>query len=141
VAVADAMPENKYSFASTSGEFKGVRTFAEHIKHVAASNYGMAAAILQEKPPVKLDNDSDLDSISTKADIMKFLTGSFVYLHKALSSINEKNETEQVANPEGEGTLPKLDIATRVLWHCFDHYGQMVEYLRMNGIVPPGSRR
>lgn len=140
VAAADAMPENKYSFAPTNGAFKDVRTFAQIVKHVAAANYGGAAAILKEHPPVELGTANGPDSIASKADIMKFLQGSFDYLHKALSSINEKNITEQVPNPEGAGTVPKLDIATRFLWHDFDHYGQMVEYLRMNGIVPPASR-
>src|SRR5208282_2955532 len=52
VPAAEAMPEGKYDFAPTNGEFKGVRTFAEQIKHVAASNYLIAAHILGEKPPV-----------------------------------------------------------------------------------------
>ena len=141
VPAAEAMPEDKYSFAPTNGEFKGVRTFAEHIKHVAASNYGMAAAILHEKPPVKLDSDSDLDAITTKADIMKFLTGSFAYLHRALSSINEKNETDLIQSPDSQKLLSRLEVADRALWHCNNHYGQMVEYLRMNGIIPPASRQ
>jgi hypothetical protein len=137
VAVADAMPENKYSFAPTNGEFKGVRTFAQMVKHVAVANYAGASAILKEKPPVDLGSSSNgPDSITSKADILKFLKGSFAYLHKALSSLNEKNIVEQVPNPEGGGTVPKLDIATRFLWHDFDHYGQLVEYLRMNGIDP-----
>src|SRR5262249_46853438 len=84
VPAAEAMPEEKYSFAPTNGEFKKVRTFGEMVKHVAASNYGMAAAILHEKPPVKLETQSDLDAIRTKAEIMTFLKGSFAFLHKAL---------------------------------------------------------
>jgi DinB family protein len=139
VATAEAMPEDKYSFVPTNGDFKGVRSFADQVKHVAAANYGGASAILHEKPPVKLDTDADVDAITTKADIMKFLKGSFTYLHKAFRSLSEKNLTEQVPNPEGEGTIPKLDVATRFLMHNWDHYGQMVEYLRMNGIRPPGS--
>jgi hypothetical protein len=140
VGAADAMPENKYSFAPTNGEFKGVRTFALMVKHVAATNYAMASAILREHPPVDLGSENGPASMTDKADITNFLKGSFVYLHKAVNSINEKNATEQVPNPEGAGTVPKLDIATRQLWHAMDHYGQMVLYLRMNGIVPPASR-
>jgi len=49
VPAADAMPEDKYSFVPTTGEFKGVRTFAQQVKHVAAVNYILAAAILEEK--------------------------------------------------------------------------------------------
>ncbi|HEX7253493.1 MAG TPA: DinB family protein [Thermoanaerobaculia bacterium] len=140
VPAADAMPEEKYSFAPTNGEFTKVRTFAEMVKHVAASNYGMAAAILHEKPPVKLETQSDLDAIRTKAEIMTFLRGSFAFLHRALSSINEKNQTELIRSPDSDKPLARLEVADRALWHCNNHYGQMVMYLRMNGIVPPASR-
>jgi hypothetical protein len=141
VPAAEAMPESKFSFAPTSGQFTGVRTFALQVKHVAATNYMMGSAILREKSPIGLETENGPASITSKADIMKFLQGSFAYLHTAVGSINEKNATEQVPNPEGAGTVPKLDIATRQLWHDMDHYGQMVEYLRMNGIVPPASSR
>src|ERR1700736_2398430 len=77
VAAADAMPEGKYSFAPTNGEFKGVRTFAEQIKHVAAVNYIFGAAILEEKPPVELGGENGPDSMKTKADIVKFIKDSF----------------------------------------------------------------
>jgi hypothetical protein len=78
--------------------------------------------------------------MTSKADIMKYTKDSFAYLHKALSSITEQNETDQIKSPFGEGKVTRLGIATIGLWHPFDHYGQMVEYLRMNGIVPPASR-
>lgn len=140
VPAADAMPEDKYSFAPTNGEFKGVRTFAQQVKHVAAVNYLIGAAILEEKPPVELGGENGPDSITSKADIMKFTKDSFAYLHKALSSINEKNQTDLIKSPFGQGKVTRLGIATLALWHPFDHYGQMVEYLRMNGIIPPASR-
>jgi uncharacterized damage-inducible protein DinB len=140
VPTADAMPEDKYSFAPTNGEFKGVRTFAQQVKHVAAVNYMIGASILEEKPPVELGGENGPDSITSKAEIMKFLKDSFAYLHKALSSINEKNETDMIKSPFGNGKVPRMGIATVALWHPFDHYGQMVEYLRMNGTVPPASR-
>jgi hypothetical protein len=140
VMAADAMPAEKYDFVPTAGEFRGVRSFGEMIKHVAASNYGMAAAILREKPPIKLETDSDLDAFKTKAEIMSFLKGSFAYLHKAFKTIDERNETELIQSPDSEKPLSRLEVADRAIWHCNDHYGQMVEYLRMNGIVPPASR-
>jgi hypothetical protein len=140
VPAADAMPEDKYSFAPTNGEFKGVRTFAQQIKHVAAVNYLVAAAVLEEKPPIEIGSENGPDSITSKADIMKFVKDSFAYSHKALKSINERNQTDLVKSPFGEGKSSRMGIATILLWHPFDHYGQMVEYLRMNGIVPPASR-
>jgi DinB superfamily len=140
VPAADAMPEDKFGFAPTDGEFKGVRTFAQQIKHVAAVNYELAAAILEEKPPVDIGDESGPASITTKADIMKYLNDSFTYVHKAVQTINEKNLTGTVKSPFGEGRVSRLGLATSVAAHTFDHYGQMVIYLRMNGIIPPASR-
>jgi uncharacterized damage-inducible protein DinB len=140
VSAADAMPEDKYSFAPTNGEFKGVRTFAQQVKHVAAVNYMFGAAILEEKPPVELGSENGPDSVKTKADIMKFLKDSFAYVHKAAGTVNDGNLVTPIKSPFGEGTVTRLGMATLIVGHCFDHYGQMVEYLRMNGIVPPASR-
>jgi len=140
VPAAEAMPEDKYSFAPTNGEFKGVRNFAQQVKHVAAANYMIGAAILVEKAPVELGGENGPDSLTSKADIVKFLKDSFAYLHKAVGSINEKNLVEPVKSPFGSGNTTRLGLATMVVGHCFDHYGQMVEYLRTNGIIPPASR-
>ena len=140
VPAVDAMPEDKYSFAPTNGEFKGVRTFAQQVKHVAAVNYMIAASILEEKPPVELGGENGPDSMKTKADIEKFIKDSFVYVHKAVGTINEGNLLNPIKSPFGEGKTTRLGMATLIVGHCFDHYGQMVEYLRMNSIVPPASR-
>src|SRR6266851_4638268 len=140
VPAADAMPEDKYSFAPTAGEFKGVRTFAQQVKHVAAVNYIFGAGILQEKPPVDIGGESGPDALKTKAEIMKFLNDSFAYLHKALASITDKNELDQVPSPFGDGSkVTRLSMGAFANAHPFDHYGQMVEYLRMNSIIPPAS--
>ena len=88
IAAADAMPEDKYSFAPTTGEFKGVRTFAQQVKHVAAVNYIFGATILNEKPPVDTNEENGPEALKSKAEIMKFLNDSFAYLHKAVASIN-----------------------------------------------------
>ena len=140
VPAAEAMPEDKFGFAPTNGEFKGVRTFGQQIKHVAAVNYELGAAILEEKPPVDIGDESGPASVTTKADILKYLNDSFVYVHKAIQTINDKNLVETVKSPFGEGKVSRMGLATSVAWHGFDHYGQMVVYLRMNGIVPPASR-
>jgi hypothetical protein len=140
VPAAEAMPEDKFGFAPTSGEFKGVRTFAEQIKHVAAVNYIYGAAILTEKSPVDVGEESGSASIKTKAEIISYLKDSFAYVHKSIQTINERNLVEPVKSPFGEGSVTRLGVATSVGAHCFNHYGQMVEYLRMNGIVPPASR-
>jgi len=140
VSAADAMPEDKYSFAPTNGEFKGVRTFAQQVKHVAATNYMVASGILGEKPPVEIGSENGPDLIKSKADIMKFLKDSFAYAHKAVTSVDEKNLVAPIKDPFGEQpSVTRLALASDFAWHSFDHYGQMVEYLRMNGIIPPAT--
>lgn len=141
VPAVEAMPEDKFGFAPTNGEFKGVRTFAQQAKHVAAVNYIVGAAILGEKPPVDTGGESGPDSVKAKADIIKFLKDSYAYAHKAVATINDSNAVEPIKNPFGEGAATRLGMSTVFAWHGFDHYGQMVEYLRMNGIVPPASRK
>ena len=140
VPAAEAMPEDKYDFAPTGGDFRSVRTFAQQVKHVAAINYLVGAAILGEKPPVDTNEEKGPDSMKSKADIVKFLKDSFVYAHKAVASINDANLLEPIASPFGKEKTTRLFLGNVFAWHGFDHYGQMVVYLRMNGIVPPASR-
>src|ERR1700722_6448688 len=101
VPLADAMPEDHYSFApaQTSGEFKGVRTFAQQLKHLAANNYGMAALILGEKRATDMANETGPDPSTTKAEIMEYLNGSFAALHKAVATIDEKNMVQPTTSP------------------------------------------
>ena len=140
VSAAEAMPEDKYGFAPTSGEFKGVRTFAQQVKHVATVNYILGAAILQEKPPAEVGGESGPESITAKADILKYLKASFEYAHKAIGTINEKTSLDPLKSPFGKGSMTRLAMAVTITSHGFDHYGQIVVYLRSNGIVPPASR-
>ena len=139
VPTADAMPEDKYDFAPTNGDFKGVRTFAQEVKHIATANYMFGGVVLAEKPPLELGSENGPDSIKTKAEIMKYLNDSFAYLHKALATVTDKNELDEVNSPFGMKG-PRLTFASFAVAHPLDHYGQMVEYLRMNGIIPPASR-
>jgi hypothetical protein len=140
VPAAEAMPEEKYGFAPTNGEFKGVRTFAEQVKHVAASNYLIAAQVLGEKPPAHANDGKGPDSLKSKADILKYLNDSFADAHKAVAGIHA-NALEPIPSSDGKSKTTRLSVALIFSWHGFDHYGQMVEYLRMNGIVPPASRQ
>ena len=140
VSAAEAMPEDKYGFAPTSGEFKGVRTFGQQVRHVAAVNCILGAAILQEKAPAEVGGESGPESITTKADIVKYLKASFEYAHKAIGTINAKNYLDPLSSPFGKGSMTRLSMAVIITSHGFDHYGQIVEYLRSNGIVPPASR-
>jgi len=141
VDAADAMPDDKFNFAPTGpGEFKGVRTYAMQIKHIAATNYMLGAALLQEKPPVDINNEAGPANVTSKADVVKFLKDSFAYAHKAAAGLNESNIFEQVKAPWGDRPISRLSLITIIISHPYDHYGQMVVYLRMNGIIPPASR-
>ena len=140
-SAADAMPEDKWDFAPTNGEFKGVRTFREQVRHVAATNFVEAAGLLQQKPSVDPNQDNGPENLKTKAEIMQFLKDSFALAHKGVATITDKNATEMLTNPyDATRKTPRMAMATILTWHSFDHYGQMVEYLRMNSIIPPASR-
>jgi hypothetical protein len=140
VPAADAMPEGKYSFAPTAGEFAGVRTFAQQIKHLAANNYRMAAYILNQTPTPEQESEAGPDTVQSKVQIMDYLKGSFAVLHQAMAAINEGNMLKPVAASHSPQQKTRLQLAIDVVAHSNNHYGQMVEYLRMNGIVPPASR-
>lgn len=137
VPAAEAMPAAKYDFAppDSMGTFKGVRTFAQEVKHIAASNYLMGAVVLGTDPPVKYEENGPAD-IQGKEAIVKFLKDSFAYAHHAIDSVTPENALQ----PAGKGHRnTRLFEAAEIPVHTNDHYGQMVEYLRMNGIVPPAS--
>jgi len=139
VLAAEAMPEEKYSFAPTNGEFAGVRTFAEQVKHLAAGNYQLGAHVLGEKPAHQEQGEKAPATVRTKAEAVEYLRGSFAYLHKAAAKIDEKNAANTV---EWSGSLREtlVGLIINAVAHSQNHYGQMVEYLRMNGIMPPASR-
>lgn len=140
---AEAMPADKYNYAPTDGLFKGVRTFAQQVKHVATANDRFFGAILG-LPPVKYPNrveeENGPDSIKTKAQIMKYLRASFAEGHKAIASINNENAFKPLSHAPMPFLNTRAAVAIFACVHINDHYGQMVEYLRDNGIVPPASR-
>ena len=142
VPAAEAMPEDKYGFAPKDGEFKGVKTFAEQVKHVATVNFMLGGLILGEKPPVEVGtSEAGPENIKTKAEIVKYLKESYAFARKAVASITAKNGTAPIKHPFAPGNTTRLGLATLLAFHGMDHYGQMVVYLRMNGIIPPASRR
>ncbi len=141
VSAAEAMPECKYSFAPTKGEFTGVRTFAQQAKHLAANNYRMAAYILAQTPTTEQESETGPDTVQSKAQIVEYVRGSFAALHRAVAAINENNLLDPMSASPSPLQRTRLQLAEDVVAHSYDHYGQMVEYLRMNGIVPPSSRK
>src|SRR5467141_1757945 len=91
VSAADAMPADKYGFAPTDGEFKGVRTFGQMVKHLSATNYILAAAALGEEPPAEAGDEIGPEAVRTKDEILRYLKGSFAYLDNAIEVIGQKN--------------------------------------------------
>jgi hypothetical protein len=143
VSAADAMPAVKYGFAPEDGEFKGVRTFSQQVKHLAATNHILAAAALGEEPPADAGDEVGPESVRSKPEILNYLSESFAHLGKAIDAIGETNAMVKSSpiSPLPAKATTRLGLTVEALIHAFNHYGQMVEYLRMNGIVPPASRR
>ena len=141
-STVDAMPADKFGFAPTDGEFKGVRTFGQMVKHFSATNHILAAAALGEEPPADAGDESGPENVRTKAEILTYLKGSFVHLDKAVEAIGRTDIPVNASpiSPLKRGEVTRLALITETLLHAYDHYGQMVEYLRMNGVVPPASR-
>lgn len=142
VSAAEAMPADKYGFAPTDGEFKGVRSFGQQVKHLAATNHILAAAALGEEPPADAGDEAGPETVRSKAEILNYLSSSFAHLGKAIDGIDERNATVKSSpiSPLKKTETTRLALTVEALIHAFNHYGQMVEYLRMNGVVPPASR-
>ncbi|HET8890372.1 MAG TPA: DinB family protein [Candidatus Angelobacter sp.] len=143
VEAAEAMPEDKFDFSPASlnipnSAFKDVRTFAQLLKHTATANYNFWTKLTGEKVPENVKGPNGPDQLKTKAEIIQFLKDSFAVGHRAAKTLTAENATEQL--PFYRATQPRLNIASGAVIHDADEYGQIVEYLRMNGIVPPASR-
>jgi DinB superfamily len=141
VAAAEAMPEGNFNFTPEAlnlagSEYKGVRTFAVQVKHIAASNYAIWSPLTGDKYPKDFIGGDGPAQVRTKAEILQFLKDSFALAHKAAATLTAQN---MLQTADGSKSL-RLRLAMFGVSHAFDHYGQMVEYLRMNGIVPPASR-
>ena len=143
IEAAEAMPDEKFDFSPEKlnvpgSDYKGVRTFGEQLKHIAASNYLIWSPITGDTPPDTANEGKGPDNMKAKAEIIKFLKDPFAFGHKAVATLNESNLVQPITRKTGPTT--RLFLATFAAAHAFDHYGQLVEYLRMNGIVPPASR-
>lgn len=141
VDAAEAMPEDKFNFTPESlsipgDNYKGVRSFAVQVKHVASSNYFIWSPITGDAVPAAIKDGNGPVEMKTKAEIIKFLKDSFALGHKAAATLTPQN----MLQPYGQGKAARLDRTEFGIAHAYNHYGQIVEYLRMNGIVPPASR-
>ena len=141
IDAAEAMPEDRFSFSPENlnipgDDYKGVRTFALQVRHVAASNYALWSPLTGDTIPEDFKGGNGPENLKTKADIVKFLKDSFALGHRAAATLTVQNMLQTAGNSQSS----RLHRATFAVAHAYDHYGQMVEYLRMNGIVPPASR-
>lgn len=147
VPAAEAMPEDKYPFVPDGEEFKGSRTFALEVRHVAAANFAVFSEILGQAPPAGVSfggATNGPDNLQTKEQIVQFLKDSFALGHKAIATITANNALAVIDDPSLPFSQPyfrsRLALASFACAHASDHYGQMVVYLRMNGITPPASQ-
>jgi hypothetical protein len=141
LGLAQAMPADKYNFAPANGTFTGVRTFALQVRHIATMIYTISASILEEKPPVDTGKtDNGPDTLVTKDQIIDYFKGALAYAHKAVGSLTQKNMLDPVPSPFGRGTMQRMAAAGVIAYHSYDHYGQMVVYGRMNGVIPGASQ-
>lgn len=143
LAAAEAMPEDKFNFTPESlnipgSQLKGVRTFAMQVKHVAADNFSIWAPLTGKPEPAGINAPAGPEQMKSRAEILKFLQDSMAYSHKAVTGLTAENALQMV---EFRGKkMTRLSLAVLALTHMNDHYGQIVEYLRLSGIVPPASR-
>ena len=146
-SAAEAMPEEKYGYRPAEGKFKNekpefgpaqVRTFAQQVKHVACSNFAFAAELDGQTPPSACDKDGSSPA-KTKRELLIYLRDSFAAVRKSLGALDAKTMFDPIEGPYA-GPNTRLGLATVIVWHNADHYGQMALYLRENTIVPPASR-
>jgi len=134
VDAAEAMPEDKFNFAppETAGDFKGVRSFGDQVKHVAEANWYFFGGSISEADS-KAKHDA-IEKLTSKAEIIQAFKDSLAQAHTFIEGTTAQNAFVMAANGT-RGGMAAFGIA-----HMMDHYGQLVVYLRMNGIVPPASR-
>ena len=142
VSAVEAMPADKFGFTPTDGEFKGVRTFGQMVKHLSATNHILAAAALGEKPPADAGDEIGPETVRTKTEILAYLKDSFAHLDRAVEAIGQADTAVSPSpiSPLKRREVTRSALVAESLMHAADHYGQIVEYLRMNGVVPPASR-
>lgn len=136
-SLAEAMPEDKWSFKPTQGAFTDVRTFAEQVKHVACANEAWAKKLRGEKPPDHCDTGGP-NPAKTKTEILAYLHETFAMMDDEIAKTRPDNLMAPMQGPYAGDN--RLEVLNSALWHISDHYGQLVVYVRMNRIVPPASR-
>ena len=143
MGVVKEMPAEKYSFApsatnfaaSQGSKYEGVRTFGQQVAHLAQANYYFFSLVSGEKPDTDV---KAIGSMSSKDQLVAALQSSFAFAHKATATLTPANAFEEIKGADGMHS--RIGVANFAVAHGYDHYGQLIEYLRMNGMVPPGSK-
>ena len=143
VEAAEAMPEERFDFTPDSlhipgSQFNNVRSFAGQVKHLATDNFFIWSAITGDDVPPGIEGVNGPANLKTKASIIAYLKQSFYVGHKAIQSLTTGNALDMM--PFRGNKLPRVDLTFYALTHANEHYGQMIIYLRMCGIIPPASR-
>ena len=140
MAVVETMPADRYNFAPTEGAFTHARTFGVQARHIAFCLNEVAIALLGERMLPHPDQEGPRN-LTNKDDIVKYLKDAFAHAHRAIGTLTNENLLERIRDPYAASLkTTRLDAATIFLSHTWDHYGQMVVYLRMNGLTPPGHQ-
>ena len=139
LGIVEAMPESKCSFIPTAGNFENARSFGEQIKHVACSQFAFFNEIEGKTPPAGCEKGGP-SKAAAKSELIRYLRESFDYGNRVPATTDEKNALT-VVDGRYAGPNSRLGMAVTAVWHITDHYGQLVEYLQMNGIVPPVTQK
>jgi hypothetical protein len=144
IAAVEAMPADKFNFTPESLEikgaaFKGVYSFSGLVKHLAAANYFLWGGAGGDPIPPSITGVKGPEGMTARAEIIQLLKDSFASGHHAAAALTPANSLDQVSGPGGR-KVPRVFGLTFAVAHAYDEYGQMVEYLRMCGVVPPASR-
>jgi uncharacterized damage-inducible protein DinB len=133
IAMAEDFPEDKYDFKPTPAQ----RSFAEQLLHAAGACYFFTAPVTGQKPP---EGDPKRDQYKTKADVVAFVKKSFADGAAAIQAKGDKGMSELVVDPFAHQQVRIGDLAYGFIEHSGEHYGQLVVYYRLSGLVPPESR-
>ena len=132
---SEQMEADGYGFQPTAD----VRTFGQLLTHVAGANYTFCSASLGETSPN--GEDSFEDTVTDRADIIRVLEESLAYCDRAYDAATDASLAETVEQPFGGGPGPRSAALIGNIVHLNEHYGNLVTYFRLNGLVPPSSRR
>lgn len=138
VSLAKAMHADAYDFAPTEGRFAGMRSFGEQVTHLATMIYMTSALVLEERSPYGPGtHNNGPDELRSKDNVLPYLTDAIAYARRAVATLTVDNHLDPV--PSAFGSIPRSAVAAGIAFHSFNHYGQMVVYARMNGVIPPAS--